>query len=119
MQVLGHGGVVGVVAVVQLLVARAALDPAVGLFAVDLGQHALLGGELFIELAGQFVAEVHVAGARLQNAELAKQRALGVRDALKVLGVAEDKVELKKPEVTQGSGSNAEARRVEVTLAAQ
>ena len=51
------------------------------------------------------------------NAELAKQRALGVRDALKVLGVAEDKVELKKPEVTQGSGSNAEARRVEVVLA--
>jgi len=51
------------------------------------------------------------------NAELAKQRALGVSDALKVLGVAEDKVELKKPEVTQGSGSNAEARRVEVVLA--
>ena len=51
------------------------------------------------------------------NAELAKQRAVAVRDALKVLGVAEDKVELKKPEVTQGSGSNAEARRVEVVLA--
>jgi hypothetical protein len=30
--------------------------------------------------------------------------------------VAEDKVELKKPEVTQASGSNAEARRVEVIL---
>lgn len=51
------------------------------------------------------------------NAELAKQRALAVRDALKALGVAEEKVELKKPEVTQGSGSNAEARRVEVVLA--
>ena len=51
------------------------------------------------------------------NAELAKQRALAVRDALKALGVPEDKVELKKPEVTQGSGSNAEARRVEVVLA--
>ena len=51
------------------------------------------------------------------NAELAKQRALAVRDALKILGVAEDKVELKKPEATQGSGSNAEARRVEVMLA--
>jgi len=46
------------------------------------------------------------------NAELAKQRALAVRDALKALGVAEEKVELKKPEATQGSGSNAEARRV-------
>lgn len=51
------------------------------------------------------------------NAELAKQRALGVREALKALGVAEDKVELKKPEALQGSGSNAEARRVEVVLA--
>ena len=50
------------------------------------------------------------------NAELAKQRALAVRDALKALGVAEEKVELKKPEVTQASGSNAEARRVEVIL---
>ena len=51
------------------------------------------------------------------NAELAKQRALAVREALKALGVAEDKVELKKPEATQGTGSDAEARRVEVVLA--
>jgi len=50
------------------------------------------------------------------NAELAKQRALAVRDALKALGVAEDKVELKKPEQVQGAGSNAEARRVEVVV---
>jgi len=39
-----------------------------------------------------------------------------VRDALKVAGIAEDKVELKKPEVLTGSGNNAEARRVEVAL---
>lgn len=58
-------------------------------------------------------------GDAAQNAELAKQRALAVRDALKGLGVAEDKIELKKPEVTTASGSNAEARRVEVALAAQ
>ena len=51
------------------------------------------------------------------NVELAKRRALAVRDALKALGVAEEKVELKKPEATQGTGSNAEARRVEVVLA--
>ncbi len=51
------------------------------------------------------------------NEELAKQRALAVREALTALGVAEDRIELKKPEVTQGSGSNAEARRVEVVLA--
>lgn len=49
------------------------------------------------------------------NAELAKQRAVAVAEALKALGVAEDKVELKKPEETTATGSNAEARRVEVT----
>ena len=50
------------------------------------------------------------------NAELAKQRAQAVQIALIALGVAEDKVELKKPEELQASGSNAEARRVEVIL---
>ena len=53
------------------------------------------------------------------NAELAKRRAFAVRDALLALGVAEDKIELKKPEETTATGSNAEARRVEVALAAQ
>ncbi|MGN8002336.1 OmpA family protein [Acidovorax sp. 22279] len=52
------------------------------------------------------------------NAELAKQRAMAVAEALKALGVAEAKVELKKPEETTATGSNAEARRVEVTLGA-
>ncbi|KQW24502.1 OmpA family protein [Acidovorax sp. Root402] len=52
------------------------------------------------------------------NAELAKQRAVAVAEALKALGVAEDKVELKKPEEATATGSNAEARRVEVTLGA-
>ena len=51
------------------------------------------------------------------NQELAKQRAIAVRDQLKAAGVAEDKVELAKPELTQGSGDNAEARRVEVSIA--
>lgn len=51
------------------------------------------------------------------NAELSKQRAIAVRDALKALGVAEEMIELKKPEQTQASGTNAEARRVEVILA--
>jgi K(+)-stimulated pyrophosphate-energized sodium pump len=48
------------------------------------------------------------------NAGLAKQRALAVRDALKALGVAEDKVELMKPEQTLADGPANEARRVEV-----
>lgn len=50
------------------------------------------------------------------NAELAKQRALAVRDALKAAGVADASVELKKPEELAGSGSDAQARRVEVAI---
>lgn len=56
-------------------------------------------------------------GDPAKNAELARQRALAVRDALKGAGVAEAAVELKKPEQTTGQGSNAEARRVEVVIA--
>jgi outer membrane protein OmpA-like peptidoglycan-associated protein len=56
-------------------------------------------------------------GDAAKNAELSKQRAFAVRDALKALGVAEDKIELKKPEnTTAAAGSSAEARRVEVSI---
>ena len=56
-------------------------------------------------------------GSAKLNAELAKQRAIAVADALKALGVPESRLELKKPEVAEiTSGSNAEARRVEVTI---
>lgn len=55
-------------------------------------------------------------GDATKNAELARQRALAVRDALKAAGVAEGQIELKKPEQVKGSGSDAEARRVEITL---
>ena len=51
-----------------------------------------------------------------KNAELAKQRAFAVRDALKAAGVAEDKIELKKPEASATGGDAAAARRVEVAL---
>jgi len=53
-----------------------------------------------------------------QNLELAKQRAFAVRDALKGQGVAEDRLNLKKPEfVVLGQGQDAEARRVEISVA--
>ena len=55
-------------------------------------------------------------GDAAMNAELAKQRAFAVRDALKALGVAEEKIELKKPEEATASGNDAQARRVEVVL---
>jgi len=56
------------------------------------------------------------SGDPMLNAELAKQRALAVRDALKNLGVAEESVELKKPEQALVDGPAAEARRVEVVV---
>jgi ammonium transporter, Amt family len=50
------------------------------------------------------------------NKELAKQRALAVREALKAAGVDEARVVLQKPEdITAGEGDAA--RRVEITLA--
>jgi K(+)-stimulated pyrophosphate-energized sodium pump len=55
-------------------------------------------------------------GDAAKNEELAKQRAMAVSAALKAAGIAEDKIELKKPEALTGTGGNAEARRVEVAL---
>lgn len=57
-----------------------------------------------------------VTGGQAVNEELSKQRAFAVRDALLALGIGEDKLELRKPADTTATGSNAEARRVEVTL---
>ena len=60
---------------------------------------------------------VDPSGDPVKNAELAKLRAFAVRDALKSAGIAEDKIELKKPEdLTAGATSAAEGRRVEVSL---
>ncbi|MDO5639939.1 MAG: OmpA family protein [Neisseria sp.] len=55
-------------------------------------------------------------GNQAQNEELSKQRAFAVRDALLGFGVPEAQIELRKPENAEGSGDNAEARRVEVVL---
>jgi outer membrane protein OmpA-like peptidoglycan-associated protein len=58
---------------------------------------------------------VDSTGNAAQNAELAKQRAFAVRDQLKAMGVAEDKIELKEPENIE-AGAGGQARRVEVSL---
>jgi outer membrane protein OmpA-like peptidoglycan-associated protein len=77
-------------------------------------------GEVVKAIAGGKQATVSgfhdATGDAAVNAELAKQRATAVRDAIKALGAPEDKIELRKPEESQASGSNAEARRVEVTV---
>lgn len=50
------------------------------------------------------------------NAELAKNRAKAVREALKARGVAADRLLLRKPEQTAADGPAEEARRVEIRL---
>ena len=55
-------------------------------------------------------------GDPAKNAELARQRAFAVRDALIAAGIPEASIALKKPEQLTAAGSDAEARRVEVAL---
>lgn len=50
------------------------------------------------------------------NAELAKNRAKSVREALKSSGVDAARIVLRKPESTTGDGTDAEARRVEIRV---
>ncbi len=50
-----------------------------------------------------------------RNAELAKERAIAVRDALVAAGVPLDRVELSKPQVTAGGTDDTLARRVDIT----
>jgi K(+)-stimulated pyrophosphate-energized sodium pump len=56
-------------------------------------------------------------GSPERNAELALRRAQAVRRVLIREGVAADRIVLAKPQQSQGSGSDREARRVEVTVA--
>lgn len=50
------------------------------------------------------------------NAALARMRSLAVQDALKAAGVSPQQIELAKAHPAAGSGSDAEARRVEISL---
>jgi K(+)-stimulated pyrophosphate-energized sodium pump len=49
------------------------------------------------------------------NQELAKQRALNVREALRSGGISDDRIEMVKPLDTMGGSDHGEARRVDVT----
>jgi photosynthetic reaction center cytochrome c subunit len=57
-------------------------------------------------------------GDAAHNHELAKNRAIAVREALKTAGIAEDRVVLEKPLAEQANvaGEDPKARRVEVTV---
>ncbi len=52
------------------------------------------------------------------NVELARQRAIAVRDALVKAGVAIDRLQLKEPLDITGSGNDTDARRVDILAAA-
>ncbi|MCK9987514.1 MAG: hypothetical protein AzoDbin1_03986 [Azoarcus sp.] len=55
-------------------------------------------------------------GGAAVNAEVSKNRALAVRDALLEAGVPAERVLLRRPAVTLGGGDAAEARRVEARV---
>ncbi len=98
--------------VVKFYFASAKAEPAAGgTEALSEIIKAVMGGKKAV-ISGYHDA----SGDPTKNAELAKQRALAVRDLLKASGISEDKVELRKPEQTAADGPANEARRVEVTL---
>ncbi|MDO4796346.1 MAG: OmpA family protein [Brachymonas sp.] len=93
---------------------------AVGKSDVAAGAKAALAEAVAAAQAGKMLVlsgyHDSTGGAAL-NAELAKQRAFAVRDALLAEGVAESSITLQKPEAmpnTQGSDPNA--RRVDVVI---
>jgi K(+)-stimulated pyrophosphate-energized sodium pump len=57
-----------------------------------------------------------LSGDPAKNAELSKARAQAVQKALVAAGIAEDRIELQKPQATGDGGSADEARRVEITV---
>ncbi|MBL8309496.1 MAG: OmpA family protein [Burkholderiales bacterium] len=55
-------------------------------------------------------------GDKAKNEQLAKDRAKSVREVLRAAGIDEARIEMRKPQETTGSGDNAEARRVELSV---
>lgn len=83
------------------------------------------GADAALKQVSEAVAQGHTVvisgyhdatGSAALNAELAKKRAMAVRDALVAQGVPADRITLEKPAETTGGASAAEARRVEVTV---
>ncbi|UFS56281.1 OmpA family protein [Comamonadaceae bacterium M7527] len=83
------------------------------------GAGAALGDAVTAAKAGKFVvlSGFHdETGDPAFNAELAKRRAMAVRASLLMAGAPEDRVVMRKPEVLIGTGSYAQARRVDVMI---
>ena len=98
--------------VVKFYFATGQADLAPG--AVDALAEAIAAAQAGSALA---ISGFHDATGSLEaNEELAKRRAQAVRDVLAAAGVKPENLQLSKPEVTTGTGNNAEARRVEVSI---
>ena len=68
------------------------------------------------------IAGYHSAsGDLVTNQELARQRAVAVRDAFRVAGISEDRIVLQKPQSAEANlaGEDPKARRVDVAVAAR
>lgn len=102
------------------------LDPSAARLYFELGKAELPPDALtrlapLIHSAGDGTKSLRVAGFHdasgdaAANAELAKQRALAVRDLLVAAGVSAERIDLRKPALTVGDGDAKAARRVEVT----
>jgi photosynthetic reaction center cytochrome c subunit len=93
--------------------------------AVLRGEQAKGMAQLIAAMAAQPALKVSISGFHsatgdpAANAELAKQRAFTVRDALLAAGIAEARVALQKPQQVQANagGEDHDARRVDVVVA--
>lgn len=76
--------------------------------------------DLIAHLKANAAAKVEITGytdkqGNLQNnMELAKNRAVGVRDALIAAGVAKDRINMKPPATVEAGGDPKQARRVDI-----
>jgi outer membrane protein OmpA-like peptidoglycan-associated protein len=83
---------------------EAQLAPIVAFLKDNADAHAALAG--FHDAKGDLT----------RNQQLALERSRAVRALLVAAGIAEDRIELRKPEETTGTGSDDQARRVEVSI---
>lgn len=90
-------------------VGRTELDANARAVIADAAKRMSADGAIKVALSG-FADRTGNADA---NVELAKQRAFAVRDALKAAGVAETRIELRRPEFAV-AGNSADARRVDL-----
>ncbi len=124
-----QGSGLSTAAEVQAAAAEAGIDPAriariyfaTGSADLPADADATLG-RVLMTLKGSQESKAAISGYHdlngdpARNAELAKQRAQAVQKALVDAGIAEDRIDLKKPEATSGGSHTDEARRVEVTV---